>query len=142
MAYMTKQRRELAAFLQARPDQQLSAKQIACALEEKGVSMSAVYRNLVYLTQMGVVRKLATGVEHEALYQYMDAKDCKNCIHLTCMQCGQSFHMDTRLSEQMLSAVSEADGFQINKAKTVVFGLCKDCSRRAPLQGAKKDGER
>ncbi|MDD4075489.1 MAG: transcriptional repressor [Eubacteriales bacterium] len=140
MAYMTKQRRELAAFLQDRPDQQLSAKQIARALEDKGVSLSAVYRNLVYLEQVGVVRRLSTGVEHEALYQYMDVKDCKNCIHLTCTQCGQSFHMDARLSDQMLNAVSEADGFQINKAKTVVFGLCRDCGENA-LSQKKKGGE-
>ncbi|MDO5112403.1 MAG: transcriptional repressor [Clostridia bacterium] len=142
MAYLTKQRRELAAFLQGRPDQQLSAKQIAQALEDKGVSLSAVYRNLVYLEEAGVVRKLAVGAERELLYQYMDVKDCKNCIHLTCTQCGQSFHMDTRLSEQMLSAVSEADGFQINKEKTVVFGLCKACSRYGSLQQTKKGEEK
>ena len=137
MAYMTKQRKELAAFLQSRPDQQFSARQIAQALEDRGVSLSAVYRNLVYLEEAGIVRKLAMGSERELFYQYMDVKACKNCIHLTCTQCGQSFHMDTRLSDQMLNAVSEADGFHINKAKTVVFGLCRACSGEGPLRGKK-----
>ena len=43
--YNTKQRRALLAFLGEHPDELLTAHQMADALAEKQISLSAVYRN-------------------------------------------------------------------------------------------------
>ena len=47
--YNTKQRRALLAFLGEHPDELLTARQMADALAEKQISLSAVYRNLAQL---------------------------------------------------------------------------------------------
>ena len=47
--YNTKQRRALLTFLGEHPDELLSARQMADALAEKQISLSAVYRNLAQL---------------------------------------------------------------------------------------------
>ena len=44
--YMTKQRKNLLAFLEQHADEELSAKIIESELGGMGVSISAVYRNL------------------------------------------------------------------------------------------------
>ena len=47
--YNTKQRRALLTFLGEHPDELLTARQMADALAEKQISLSAVYRNLAQL---------------------------------------------------------------------------------------------
>ena len=44
--YSTKQRKSLLAYLSAHPDELLSTRQIADALQHEKISLSAVYRNL------------------------------------------------------------------------------------------------
>lgn len=125
--YLTEQRKELISFLRSHPDRQFSAKQVAESLEESGISLSAVYRNLESLEEAGLVSCFIKEGSREVFYQYMDADACKNCIHLTCTKCGRTFHMDAAAAEQMLDAVSKADGFEVSKTRTVLYGLCKNC---------------
>ena len=55
--YNTKQRRALLAFLGEHPDELLTARQMADALAEKQISLSAVYRNLAQLEAEEKVRR-------------------------------------------------------------------------------------
>ena len=57
--YNTKQRRALLAFLEEHPDELLTARQMADALAEKQISLSAVYRNLAQLEAEEKVRRSA-----------------------------------------------------------------------------------
>ena len=57
--YNTKQRRALLAFLGEHPDELLTARQMADALAEKQISLSAVYRNLAQLEAEEKVRRSA-----------------------------------------------------------------------------------
>ena len=65
--YNTKQRRALLAFLGEHPDELLTARQMADALAEKQISLSAVYRNLAQLEAEEKVRRSAKSGSHEAL---------------------------------------------------------------------------
>ena len=91
--YNTKQRRALLAFLGEHPDELLTAHQMADALAEKQISLSAVYRNLAQLEAEEKVRRSAKSGSHEAFYQYLDAKGCKGALHMSCVKCGKTFHM-------------------------------------------------
>lgn len=82
--YNTKQRRALLAFLGEHPDELLTARQMADALAEKQISLSAVYRNLAQLEAEEKVRRSAKSGSHEAFYQYLDAKGCKGAAHELC----------------------------------------------------------
>ena len=48
-SYSTRQRKVLLAYLSQHPDELLSARQIADALADEKISLSAVYRNLAQL---------------------------------------------------------------------------------------------
>ena len=48
-SYSTQQRKALLAYLSRHPDELLSARQIADALADEKISLSAVYRNLAQL---------------------------------------------------------------------------------------------
>lgn len=125
--YMTEQRRELLDFLHSHPDKLFSAKEIAENLADRQISMSAVYRNLAWLEKAGVISRKVKDGRREIYYSCVDSQECRGCIHLTCMKCGDTFHMDAAASERMMSDVSNIDGFKIDKCKTVLYGICKKC---------------
>ena len=80
--YNTKQRRALLAFLGEHPDELLTAHQMADALAEKQISLSAVYRNLAQLEAEEKVRRRANSRSHEGFYQNLDAKVCKVALNM------------------------------------------------------------
>ena len=125
--YMTRQRRTLLDYLSAHADEQFSAQEIAAALEGKGVSVSAVYRNLAELEAEGRVRRTARGSGREVYDQFIGAEACKGCLHLQCKKCGRTFHMDSDGAAQLLSVVEKAEGFELDKGDTVLYGVCELC---------------
>ncbi len=125
--YMTEQRKQLFAFLQKNPDKQFSARQIADSLSCSSVSLSAVYRNLTYLQEKGLINRFTKEGNRELFYQYIHSEDCRNCIHMNCIKCGRTFHMNVEIADRMLEDISKADGFQIKKEKSVLYGICKNC---------------
>ncbi len=125
--YDTRQRRALTEYLCRHHDESVSAKAIAAALGEQGISQSAVYRNLTALEAEGKVRRVAAPGSREALYQFADADECRNSLHLSCTKCGRTFHMalpDTVLLE---TSLAQNEGFAIDKSSTVLYGTCGDC---------------
>lgn len=125
--YMTRQRRALLDYLSAHADETLSAREIAAALEGEGVSLSAVYRNLSELEAEGKLRRADKGGAREAYYQYTAADACKGSLHLQCKKCGRTFHMDATGVEQLLGVVEKTEGFAVDKADTVLYGVCEIC---------------
>lgn len=119
--YMTAQRKQLFAFLQENPDRQFSAKQIADSLSDSSVSLSAVYRNLTYLEEKGLINRFTKEGSRELFYQYIHSEDCRNCIHLNCIKCGRTFHMDAHIADRMLEDILKVDGFQIKKKRNPYF---------------------
>lgn len=126
--YMTEQRRKLIDFLDSNPDKQFSAKDIFRALANENISESAVYRNLSRLEKAGIISRCVKDGKREIYYSHSGAECCKEKIHLTCTKCGEIFHMDNAVSERFLNEVVCANGFSIDKCKSVIYGVCKDCN--------------
>ena len=131
--YNTKQRRALLAFLGEHPDELLTARQMADALAEKQISLSAVYRNLAQLEAEEKVRRSAKSGSHEAFYQYLDAKGCKGALHMSCVKCGKTFHMAE--STARTSKYSFPAGFGRTWQRTLYI-LCRRSS------SSRREGER
>lgn len=125
--YMTRQREALLTYLKAHTDEQLSAQQIAEALQGERVSQSAVYRNIAELEAEGVLCRSRSGSEREVRYRYVGGSECRGCLHLSCKRCGRTFHLDERGTEELMRAVDRAEGFTVDKADTVLYGLCELC---------------
>ena len=128
MAYITSQRKILIDFLKANPDRQFSAKEIFEELSGESISLSAVYRNIAAMESEGIVNRFSKEGSREIRYQYVNGEECKNSIHLTCVKCGNTFHMNSEETEKITRALKETDGFEINKSKTVLYGSCRECT--------------
>ena len=125
--YMTGQRRELINFLESNPDRTFTAREIADAMAERGVSRSAVYRNLARLEENGEISRSVKGGSSENYYSYVASENCHNFLHLTCEKCGKTVHMNVDISEKMINDLNSFDGFSVDKKKTVLYGVCAEC---------------
>ena len=133
--YNTKQRRALLAFLGEHPDKLLTARQMADALAEKQISLSAVYRNLAQLEAEEKVRRSAKSGSHEAFYQYLDAKGCKGALHMSCVKCGKTFHMADSNAALFAKHLAQSEQFTLDAADTILYGTCSDCKEKQRTEG-------
>lgn len=125
--YMTEQRRRLIEFFDINPDRQFSVRELMEGLTDENISESAIYRNLSRLEKSGEIIRTVKKGRRESYYSRR-AVCCRERIHLTCTKCGESFHMDSALSQHILDSVSTCDGFSIDNGMTVLYGICKDCN--------------
>lgn len=130
--YKTAQRRAFLDYLAAHPDEPMSARQIAEALSAKDVSVSAVYRNLASLEAEGAVKRLTKEGCRTVYYRYTGAEDCKHHLHLSCVDCGKTFHMPESVSDALIRSVADGAHFSVDSAGTVLYGVCENCKRRRP----------
>lgn len=127
--YVTKQRKVLLDYLEKHADELLSVQELAEVLEQEAISRSSVYRNLAEMETEGAVRRKYSGAGREILYQYVGAEACKGSLHLSCKQCGRTFHMTASGAEQLLRDVANTEGFAVDKGDTVLYGVCEDCRK-------------
>lgn len=127
--YMTKQRKILTEYLSERTDESISATLIAEALADK-ISKSAVYRNLADMEAEGKLRRVASKGSREIIYQYVDEEKCHDCLHLSCKNCGKTYHMKNTAAEKLINSVMKNEDFDIDKERTVLYGICKDCKKQ------------
>lgn len=126
--YVTKQRKILLEYLTEHTDETLTPSKIALDLADKGISTSAVYRNIADLEAEKLLRRVDISGARETYYQYIGKRECKECLHLSCVKCGKTFHLENQITNQLLSQVEESDCFKISKEKTVLYGVCKNCN--------------
>ena len=127
--YVTKQRRQLLDYLSRHTDEQMTARQIADALTQESISLSAVYRNLSDLEADGLLKRSVREGTRDVFYQYIAAEECKDSLHLSCRVCGKSIHLGEKEAEQLLHSTLESTGFQIDKTETILYGICADCRK-------------
>ena len=133
-AYLTKQRRILLACLADHPDESLSAADIAQALSNQSISVSAVYRNLAALEDEGKVRRVTRSGSRETLYQYTDTEDCREHLHLLCRSCGATYHMNKAEADALLEMLAKREQFAVDTAETVLYGTCEACQIRERMK--------
>jgi Fur family ferric uptake transcriptional regulator len=124
---MTKQRKILLQFLSEHADESLFAEQIALALKEEGISVSAIYRNLADLEKEGKVRRTSKDGSRKVFFQYIGGEECRACIHLSCKKCGKTYHMDMSEADILIHHVAKQEKFAVDRSQTVLYGICGDC---------------
>lgn len=127
--YNTKQRKLFIEYLSAHTDELMTAKDIANALSDDKISVSAVYRNLAELEAEGKIRKSGKAGDRSVYYQYTGSKKCTECLHLNCIKCGNAFHLNRELSEFIIKGLKATERFSLDRTNTVLSGVCKACSR-------------
>ena len=114
-SYSTRQRKVLLAYLSQHPDELLSARQIADALADKKISLSAVYRNLAQLETEEKVRRSSKSGTREVYYQYLDAESCKGALHMSCIKCGKTFHMADGNAALLAKHLAQSEQFMLDR---------------------------
>jgi len=127
--YMTKQRKLLLAFLSEHADETLPTSQIVEALAGKEISASAIYRNLAALEQEGKLKRSAKPCSQELSYRYTGAEDCQGHLHLSCLRCGKTVHMEETESDALAQRLAQSEGFRLDRTDTVLYGICSDCQK-------------
>ena len=126
--YWTEQRRDLYRFFNDHPHQQFSAKDIAKRLSEQQISMSTIYRNLSAMAEAGILRRSIKEETHEIMYQYTDSEQCRGSMHMICVQCGGTFHVEHEAAAEIQRNLEVSSGFRILKDKCILYGTCRVCA--------------
>ena len=118
-------------FLAAHPDEEFTAREIAGALSEQGISQSAVYRNLADLEEEGLLKRRTRPGGHENHFRYLGNTHCAEALHLSCKVCGRTIHMSSQETEFFVKTIAANDRFLLDRHETVLYGTCRKCSREA-----------
>lgn len=87
------------------------------------VGRSTVYRSLEAMAAEGAALK-ATAPNGEARYRVADGSAS---AQLVCLECGRALPLDCHMVGGFSDHVLEHHGFRIDAARTVLYGLCKEC---------------
>lgn len=136
--YNTKQRALLQEYLSLRPDQEFTPREVADALQEQGISKSAVYRNLAELEEEGLLRRRAIPGSRENHFRYLGGAKCLEALHLNCKVCGKTIHMSNQETEFFVRTIAANDRFELDRHETVLYGTCRNCIRKAGKKEAQK----
>lgn len=131
--YTTKQAEIILNFFKEKPLNHYTADDICFALREKGISRATVYRRLEQFVENGEIRKYILGKGKSACYQICN--DCgDNCYHFVCSECNTVLHVKCEMLNGIKNHFDTDHQFVIDNAKTVFYGICKECRKEEGKQ--------
>jgi Fur family ferric uptake transcriptional regulator len=121
--------RDLVAQTVLLAEDHLSVDGIRRRLREKGeqVGTATVYRTLDALLESGLVRAHDFG-EGFKRYEPMPAQ--AHHEHLICERCGRVVEFQNERLERMLPIIADEHGFQHNRHRVEIYGVCRECRQR------------
>lgn len=141
-SYNTAGKQRLLDFLRSHPDQQFTVEEIGGQLAHgadtapSAGGQSSLYRQLSALCADGTVRKFRAEGQPAFVYQYIGQTDCCHHFHLKCMTCGRLIHLTCGMSDELLVHIRAEHGFLVDSGRSILYGLCSDCSHTADEQTA------
>jgi Fur family transcriptional regulator, stress-responsive regulator len=94
------------------------------------VSHQAVYDVLRVLTTTGLVRR----IQPSGSVARYEARVGDNHHHAVCRSCGTITDIDCAVGEAPCLDIPETDGFTVDEAEVIYWGLCPACSTTSPEQ--------
>lgn len=136
MPYNTKQQQAILRCLEQRPEEALSASEIAQTLRQDRcpVGLATVYRQLERLEESGRVHRIDTG--EGALYQFCTHGTAQACFLLRCGRCGRMVHLDCSHLEGLCRHLEANHRFRVDPRRTILTGLCGACGGEEAAHGA------
>lgn len=89
--------------------------------EIPNISLGTVYRNLAVLVEDGEVISVVVGDGND----HFDGDNSFH-LHLHCKKCGSI--TDVPVDDKTIEALSGQEGFCIENAVCVVYGICRNCN--------------
>ncbi len=94
--------------------------------ETPKISLGTVYRNLNFLSEMGILKKISMPVGSDRFDGRLDEH-----YHMTCTRCGRVFDVECAALEDLDRQIMESQGFQVQQRHLLLTGLCKECREAA-----------
>ena len=94
------------------------------------VSHQAVYDVLRALTDAGLVRR----IQPSGSVARYEARVGDNHHHVVCRACGTIADVDCAIGETPCLTASDGQGFAIDEAEVVYWGVCPNCATTTPRQ--------
>jgi Fur family ferric uptake transcriptional regulator len=125
---VTRQRDRVAAIVLT-SDEHLSAEQVRRRLAEQGerVGLATIYRTLELLERSGLVQGHDFGQGFRR-YEPMPAQ--AHHEHLICVRCGRVVEFAHERLERMLPIIADEYGFQPERHRVEIYGVCRECQRK------------
>lgn len=125
---VTRQRDRVAEVLLS-SDDHLSVGQIRSQLRAEGepVGLATIYRTLDLLVQSGLVRAHDFG---QGYRRFEPMPEQAHHEHLICVRCGKVEEFAHERLERMLPIIADEYGFQPERHRVEIYGVCRDCQRK------------
>lgn len=122
---VTPQRVAVAEILLLR-DRHFSAEEVAQELSRGGVSVgtATIYRTLEVLVKSGLVVERDFG---EGFRRFESARDMPHHEHVLCTSCGKVVEFQDERLERMATSIAESKGFERQRHRLVIYGICEAC---------------
>lgn len=108
-----------------------SAAELELAARERrlGVSRATLFRALDLLTELGIVERLdLPSGEHT----YVPCAPAHH-HHIICSRCGRTTAADDSGIAEAVAAIARQTGYQIERHRLELFGLCRHCQVKTTL---------
>ena len=89
------------------------------------ISLGTVYRNLNFLSEMGMLRKISMPVGSDRFDGRLDDHD-----HMVCTRCGRVFDLECGTLEELDRQIMDLQGFEVKNRHLLLTGLCRECRER------------
>jgi Fe2+ or Zn2+ uptake regulation protein len=121
---VTRPRLAVLEAVHARPHADTDTIFSAVRAELSDVSRQAVYDVLAALTSAGLVRR----IQPSGSVARYESRVGDNHHHVVCRSCGTIGDVDCATGEAPCLVASDDNGFSIDEAEVIYWGLCPDCS--------------
>lgn len=89
------------------------------------ISLGTVYRNLNFLAEMGLLKKISMPVGSDRFDGRLDEH-----YHMACTRCGQVFDVECGALQELDRRILELQGFQVQDRHLLLTGLCRECRQQ------------
>lgn len=125
---LTPQRTVIFEHMARHPGHHFTAEEIydAVQAEHGQMGLSTVYRSLMVLEQVGLIRRLDVG-DGVSRYEFEGLDPSPHC-HLVCLQCGELNEAACPAVENISTILQVENQFEILDQSLVFFGFCRRCT--------------
>ena len=131
--YNTKQREKILVYLKDNKDSNITAEEILSYFNSVGDSIgkATVYRYLNDLVKQNIIKKYMVEDRNCSCYQYIEEQNCSEHYHLKCEKCNKIIHLECNEFKEVQNHISQEHNFELDSVKTVLYGVCKECSEKS-----------
>lgn len=90
------------------------------------ISLGTVYRNLNFLSEMGLLRKISMPVGSDRFDGRLDEH-----YHMACTCCGRVFDVECEALRGFDREILAGQGFEVREHHLLLTGVCRECREGA-----------